>query len=127
MRCFVDTSAWIEYLEGSKIGEKVNKILNEENEIYVISLIISEVISKIKRKRGNVDLAYDCIIKNSRIFEITPKISKKIGILHADTKTKNQGFSLADASIICSTQAIGAKLITKDTHFKDFKETILIK
>ena len=127
MRCFVDTSAWIEYLEGSKIGEKVNKILNEENEIYVISLIISEVISKIKRKRGNVDLAYDCIIKNSRIFDITPKISKKIGILHAQIKNKLPNFSLADASIVCSAEAIDAKIITKDTHFKGFKEAILIK
>ena len=126
MKFFIDTSAWIEYLEGSKTGEKVNKILKEKNEIYVISLIISEVVSKVKRKKENVDLAYDCIIKNSKIFDITPKISKKIGVLHAETKGRISGFSLADASIICSAEAIGAKIITKDLHFKGFKDTILI-
>ena len=127
MKYVIDTSAWIEYLNGSKGGESVNKTLRDENEIYVISLIISEVISKVKRKGGNVDLAYDCIIKNSRIFDITPKISKKIGILHAQIKNKLPSFSLADASIVCSAETIGAKIITKDTHFKGFKEAILIK
>lgn len=127
MKYIIDTSAWIEYLNGSKSGESVNKILKEDNEIYVISLIISEVISKVKRKAGNVDLAYDCLIKNSRIFDITPKISKRIGILHAQIKNKLPNFSLADASIVCSAETINAKIVTKDTHFKGFKETILIK
>ena len=127
MRCIIDTSAWIEYLNGSKIGEKVNEILKKENEIYVIPLIISEVVSKAKRKGENADLAYDCVIKNSRIFEITPKISKKIGILHAEARNKILGFSLADASVVCSAQAISAKIVTKDSHFKGFKEAILIK
>ncbi len=127
MKYIIDTSAWIEYLNGSRSGESVNKILRDENEIYVISLIISEVVSKVKRKGGSVDLAYDCIIKNSRIFDITPKISKKIGILHAETRNKISSFSLADASIVCSAETIGAKVVTKDTHFKGFKEVILIK
>lgn len=127
MRYIIDTSAWIEYLSGSKGGEAVNEILKEGNEIYAISLIISEVVSKVKRKGANVDLAYDCIIKNSKIFEITPKISKKIGMLHAEARKKMPSFSLADASIVCSAEAIGARILTKDTHFKGFKGTILIK
>ena len=126
MKYLIDTSAWIEYLNGSKAGEKVNQILREENKIYVISLIISEVISKVRRKGDNVDLAYDCLIKNSKIFEITPKISKRIGILHAETRNKVPNFSLADASIVCSAEAINAKIITKDMHFKSFKEVIFI-
>ncbi|MEX2017616.1 MAG: PIN domain-containing protein [Candidatus Pacearchaeota archaeon] len=126
MKYIIDTSAWIEYLDGSKSGEKVNKILKENNEIYVISVIISEVVSKVKRKGGNADLAYDCIIKNSKVFDITPKISKKIGILHAQLKNKMPSFSLADASIICSAESINAKILTKDFHFKDFKESVFL-
>ena len=127
MKYFVDTFAWIEYLEGSKIGEGVNKILKGKSEIYVIPLIISEVVSKVKRKNGNADTAYDCVIKNSKVFEITPRVSKKIGILHAEMRHKMPTFSLADASIICSAESLGAKILTKDNHFKEFKETILIK
>ena len=127
MKYLIDTSAWIEYLEGSVSGEEVNKILKKENEIYTISLIIAEIVSKIKRKKGNIDLAYDCIIKNSKVFEVTPKISKRIGVLHAEIRKKIPNFSLADASIICSAEAIQAKLLTKDTHFKGFKNVVLIK
>ncbi|HLC78013.1 MAG TPA: PIN domain-containing protein [Candidatus Nanoarchaeia archaeon] len=127
MKYLVDTSAWIEYLDGSKIGEEVNKILKGTNEIYVISLIVSELVSKVKRKNGNADTAYDCIIKNSKIFDITPRTSKKIGILHAEVRNKIPSFSLADASILCSAESLGAKILTKDSHFKGFKETILIK
>ena len=50
-------------------------------------------------------------IKNSKIFDITPKISKKIGILHAETRKKIRDFSLADASIVCSAEAIDAKIL----------------
>ncbi len=127
MKYLIDTSAWIEYLEGSRGGETVNKILKKGNETYVISLIISEVVSKIKRKEGDADLAYDCIIKNSKVLEITPKISKRTGMLHAEIRKKLPSFSLADASIVCSAQAIGARIVTKDSHFKGFKGAILIK
>jgi predicted nucleic acid-binding protein len=127
MRYLIDTSAWIEYLNGSKAGEEVSKVLKGENEIYVISLIISEVVSKVRRNKGNIELAYDCIIKNSKIFDITPKISKKIGILHAETRVKIPDFSLADASIVCSAEEIDARILTKDSHFKGFKGTVLIK
>ncbi len=127
MKYIIDTSAWIEYLDGSKIGEKVNEILKKENEIFAIPLIISEVISKAMRKGNNADLAYDCIIKNSKIFEITPKISKRIGMLHAEMRKKMPGFSLADASIICSAEVMHAIIVTKDDHFKGFREVILLK
>ena len=93
----LDTSAWIEYLEGSKLGEFVNKILSEENEIIILSLIISEVISKVKRKELNYEVAYESMIKNAKVFDISPKISREAGILHANFKKKLDSFSLADA------------------------------
>lgn len=127
MKYLIDTSAWIEYLEGSEAGEKVNNILKErDNEIFIISLNIGEVISKIKRARKNVELAYDTLINRAKILTITPRIAKEAGILHAEIKSKNASFSLADALIIKSAQSASAKIITKDNHFKSFKETVFI-
>lgn len=126
MRYLIDTSAWIEYLEGSKEGEKVNNLLIKENEIYTISIIISEVVSKVKRKNSNTEIAYSSIIKNSKIFDLTPRVSKEAGLLHAEIKEKNRNFSLVDALILCSAKALKAKLVTKDSHFKSFKNIIFI-
>lgn len=126
MEYFIDSSAWIEYLDGSSKGEKVNEILQSENEIFVLPITIAEVVSKIKRKNSNSELAYKVIMSNSKIMEFTPKIAKEAGLLHVDMKLKNSSFSLADALIIISAKSISAKVITKDNHFKGFKEAVII-
>lgn len=126
MRYLIDSSAWIEYLEGGKSGEKVNKILKENEEIFILSLNIAEVISKVKRKLMNYELAYESMIKNAKIIDITPRIAKEAGLLHAKIKSKNKSFSLADALIIISAQVLNAKVLTKDAHFKQFEESIII-
>ena len=126
MKFLIDSSAWIEYLEGSSKGEKVSEILKEDNEIITLPINTAEVISYVKRKEGNADSAYNIIIKNSRQFNPTPKISKEAGLLHAEEKSKNSSFSLADAFMISSAKSLSAKLVTKDLHFKSFKEVILL-
>ncbi len=126
MKYLIDSSAWIEYLEGSEAGEKVHKILKENNEIFIVSIIIAEVISKVKRKGLNTELAYESIIKNSNILDLSPKICKEAGLLHAELKNKQRSLSLADALIITSTRKLNAKLITKDADFKPFSNVIII-
>ena len=126
MKYLIDSSAWVEYLEGSQVGEKVNQILKEDNEIITLPINIAEVISYISRKKGDVKLAYDLIIKNSQQFNFTIRIAKEAGILHAKMKTENSSFSLADGFMIISAKRLSANLITKDHHFKQFKEAIII-
>lgn len=125
MKYIIDSSAWIEYLEGSKSGEEVSKILKKE-EVFVIPIIISEVISYVKRNKGNIEIAYESIIKNSKILEITPRIAKEAGLLHASKKEKGDNFPLADALILCSAMDCETKIITTDHHFKPFKEAIIL-
>jgi predicted nucleic acid-binding protein len=127
MKYLIDSSAWIEYLKGSEKGEQINEILEEENEILVLPLNIAEVVSFMKRNKSNSELAYNSIIKNSKISQITPKIAKEAGLLHADLKRQNSGFGLVDAFMITAAQNFLCKLVTTDNHFKGFKEVILIK
>ena len=126
MRYVIDSSCWIDYLEGSKSGEKINEILKRE-EIFALPINISEVVSKVKRKKGDFELAYKSIISNASIINITPKISKDAGILHAEMKPKTLNFGLADAIIITAAKSISAKLLTKDEHFREFKEAVMVK
>ena len=127
MRFFIDSSAWIEYLEGSYNGERVHQILSKEDEIYSISLIISEVVSRARRKKQNADIPFRAIISNSKILDITPEIAKEAGILHADMKKKISDFGLVDAIIWTVAKKLNAKLVTCDSHFKGFKEAVLLK
>ncbi|MGD9276465.1 MAG: PIN domain-containing protein [Candidatus Pacearchaeota archaeon] len=122
----IDSSAWIEYLEGSKSGKKVWEILKESEEIYSLSLIISEVISSVKRKKGDFNLAFRAIISNSKILEVNPEIARDAGLFHADMKKKIKNFGLNDAIILEAAKKLKAKIITSDSHFKGMKNVVYL-
>jgi len=125
MKLIIDSFAWIEYLNGSIVGEKVKEYLSE-NEIYIIDIIIAEVISKVKRENSNTDIAYKAMISNSKIIPITPEIAKESGLLHAEIREKIKDFGLVDAFILLTARKFNAKILTGDRHFATFKEAILI-
>jgi len=127
MRYLIDSSAWIEYFSGSQEGEEVSKILAQDSEIYVIAPIISEVVRYVSANNKNYELAYASIIKNSKIFEISPKLAKDAGLMNAELRKKFGNFPLIDALIICSAKELNAKVVTTDNHFKHFKEAIVLK
>ncbi|MEK6889531.1 MAG: PIN domain-containing protein [Nanoarchaeota archaeon] len=126
MKLIIDAHSWIEYFKGSNAGEKLNQMLGGDNEILVLPITISEVVAKVKKINGNVESAYSSIIKNSKIFEPTPKIAKEAGLLYVEAREKNESFGIVDALLIASAKLTGAKLISGDNHFKPFKEAIII-
>jgi len=126
MKYLVDSSAWIEYLRGSSAGKKVHDILEGDNSVIVIPIIISEVIGKVKRDNQNIEIAYDSIINNAKIVELTPKLAKEAGILYTDLRKKESSVSLIDSLIICMAQSTASEIVTKDTHFKHAKNVLFI-
>ena len=127
MLYLIDVYSWIEYLEGSKEGEKVYEILKSNNEIFVLPITISEVVSKVKRMKGNALLAYEAIVSNSQIIETTPKIAKEAGLLHAQIRKKQPSFGIVDALLITTAKFIKGKVLTGDRHFRNFKETVFVR
>ncbi|MBU0761032.1 MAG: PIN domain-containing protein [Nanoarchaeota archaeon] len=124
MRYIIDSSAWIDYLEGGQLGEKVRKLILGDNEILSLNLIVAEVISYIKRKESNAELAYNAITTNSKIIEISPDVAKRAGLFHAEIRKKVKNFGLVDAVILMAARDKGAKILTGDAHFKNFKEAV---
>jgi predicted nucleic acid-binding protein len=128
MKYIIDSYAWIEYLEGSKLGEKVREIVvNDNHEILSLNLCIAEVVSKAKRKNLNVEIAFKSINVNSKVAEVTPEIAKKAGLFHAEIREKIKDFGLVDSLILILARELNAKIVTGDEHFRGFKEAILIK
>ena len=127
MNLLIDASAWIEYLEGSRIGEKVNSLLkNKINETYVLPITISEVVSIAERKKADVSTAYQTIIKNAKILELTPRIAKEGGIFHARMRKQIPNFGIMDSLLIVTAKEFKAKLVSKDNHFASFKEAMIL-
>src|SRR3989344_1252044 len=126
MNYLVDSSAWISYLNGDISGERLNKILKSQEEVFVIAPIISEVISFIVKNKGNSELAYETISKNSKLIDISLKSAKNAGILHGKAKIEKKNLPIIDAIIISVAQEFNLTVLTKDNHFKSFKESIII-
>jgi len=124
----IDAYAWVEYLIGSKLGDKVKAILEgEDNEVYTCAVTVAEVISKTAREGRNPETAYEILISDSHIIDIDEELSKDAGILHAEMRKTIKDFGLADAYVLASAKKLNSKILTGDPHFESVKEAILIK
>lgn len=126
MKYVIDSFAWIEYLDGTSAGEEVRKILIGENDIYTLNLSVAEVVSRVKRLGKDSDVAYDSIISNSKILDITVELARESGLFHAEIRKKIKDFGLVDVFILLSARKLKAKVVTGDKHFKGFKEAVFI-
>jgi len=127
-RYVIDAYAWIEYLIGSKAGEKVKSVLEEENnEIYTCAVTVAEVVSKTAREGRNFETAYDILLSNSQVLDVDEEISKETGVLHSEMRKAKKDFGLADAYVLAVAMRTNSKVLTGDFHFKGVKEAILIK
>ncbi len=127
MKILIDSCCWIEYLEGSEMGEKISGLLKGSNEIYVIGLIIAEIISKAKRQNKDINIVYNMLASNAKVINISSEMAKNAGLLHAEIRKKIIDFGLIDAFILIAAREVGAKIYTGDKHFKGFKEAVLVR
>jgi predicted nucleic acid-binding protein len=124
----IDAYAWIEYLIGSKAGEKVRSVLDAENsEIYTCAVTVAEVISKTAREGQDFEIAYDVLTSNSQVVCVDEETSKETGLLHSQMRETMKDFGLADAYVLAIAREMGAKVLTGDLHFKGVKEAVFIK
>lgn len=124
----IDAYAWIEYLIGSKSGEKVKSVLEaENNEIYTCAITVAEVVSKTAREGQNFEVAYDVLTSNSQVVCVDEEISKEAGLLHSEMRTTRKDFGLADAYVLAIARRSCLKIMTGDLHFKGVKEAVLIR
>jgi predicted nucleic acid-binding protein len=129
-RYVIDSSAWIEYLEGTKQGLAVKEIIEDTvNEIYTPAIIAAEVLSKSLRS-GNKNI-YENTEKTleqiPRIIEIDYRIAKRAAEIHVYERKRQKDFGLADAFLAASAESIEAKIVTGDPHFKGMKNVVLIR
>src|SRR5207245_9405021 len=97
-RYVVDSWAWIEYLEGSLLGEKVRERLADDgNEIFTHVVSLAEIISKVRRREKDTDAAWSAIMTNSKIFALSEKDSKDVDIVHAQRKSNDSVIGLSEA------------------------------
>lgn len=123
----LDSWAWIEYFEGSSKGQRVkNIVLDSRNEVFTHCVSAAELVSKAKRTGKDVEALWLALTTNSKILEAGTEDSKDVGITHANTKSRNRNFGLADAFVLASARKLKAKIVTGDPDFKNIDDVILL-
>lgn len=122
-----DAYAWLEYLDGSKEGGRINELINNsENTIFTNNVTFAEVISVAKRRRSDVEIAARAILSLSQVYEGDLEFYKDVGLLHAELRQNIPRFGLADAFVLLTARRLGAKVVTGDPHFKGLKNVVFI-
>jgi predicted nucleic acid-binding protein len=117
-----DSSAWIEYFAGSALGKDVKKFVDSSESINTPVIDLMEIKNKYVREKKKWRSRIDFICERSLIIDI----DQEIALLASDLKNKYGLYSI-DALIYASAQTTKSKLLTKDNHFKNLKDVIILE
>ncbi len=130
-RYLIDTSAWIDYLNGIERAKLIDEIIDDrESEIYCSVISIAEIASKCLRQlksKEEVLQNIENISSISIVLSIDKEISLIAGLKQAEVRATNKDFSLANAFIWIQAEQKKCKLITCDSDFKKFPEVVILK
>jgi uncharacterized protein len=109
----VDTSAWIEYLIESPLGDKVELELPRRDEWLVPTIVQLELAKWLTRRLG--EDAAEAVIAFYDTCEIVA-LNTEVALAAADLGVRH-GLATADAIIYATAQAYDADVLTCDRHF----------
>jgi predicted nucleic acid-binding protein len=116
----VDTSAFIEWLIGSKTGEGLTTLLPVEAEWLVPTLVQFELAKWLTRERGE-DMA-DEVIAFTQTCVVVP-LDTAIALRAVESAGKHM-LATADAIVYATALEHSAELLTCDAHFEGLMQVI---
>ena len=119
----VDTSAWIEWLIGSKTGEHLADLLPEQADWLVPTMVQLELAQWLTRQVGE-DKA-DQVVAFTQVCQMV-SLDTDIALAAAEASREHK-LATADAIIFATARAQGATLLTCDAHFEGLPGVSLVE
>ena len=126
MKVLIDTSAWIEYFIGSEDGRKVQEYI-EANESLTSVVSLLELSYKADKEGWNIKSYLDYIKLKSVVIGIKESSIIDFGKVYNNARKKEKNFGFADGILLLTSIKEGSQILTKDRHFKDFENSILLE
>lgn len=120
--CVVDTSAWIEWLTASPLGQKLGKQFPERAQCVVPTIVQLELVKWLSRELGEEQA--DHVIAYTQKCIVVP-LDTSIALLAADLHRQHK-LATADAIVYATAQHTRANLLTCDAHFKGLPGVTLL-
>jgi predicted nucleic acid-binding protein len=111
----VDSSCWLEYFAGTRVGDEVAHIIEDTGHLLVPSIMIYEVFKKILLELDE-DKALFAIahMKQGNVINLDTDVA-----IYAAKIGKENKLPMADSIIYAVNQKYDATLWTQDKHFQD--------
>ncbi len=123
----IDTYAWIEYFIGSKRGEKVKEIIeNEDNITLTPECCLAEIKGWSIRENMDFDELYSIVRKVSDIQCVITQDWLDAASIRSEMRKTMKDFGMIDALIMAQQKRIGCKVVSGDPHFEGLKDVIFI-
>jgi len=117
----VDTSAWIEWLTASALGQKLGKQFPDKAQCIVPTIVQLELSKWLAREVG--EEAGDQVIAFTQKCVVVP-LDTPLALLAADLHRQHK-LATADAIVYATAQHMGADLLTCDAHFQGLPDVTL--
>ena len=121
----IDAYAWIEFFRGSQQGKKLADLLNKE-ELITPSMVIAELSFKYAKEKIDFINRFNFIKTKSKICPLDSNLASIAGKIRYIRKHIN-GWGIADSIILATAKLFKANILTGDEHFRDLKESIMVK
>ena len=122
VRRVVDTSAWIEWLIGSDVGQTVGLSLPERVHCLVPTIVQLELSKWLVREVG--EERADQVIAYTLKCQIVP-LDTSIALLAAELHRVHK-LATADAIVYATARHQDAELLTCDAHFKGLSGVVYV-
>jgi predicted nucleic acid-binding protein len=121
----IDSSAWIEYFAGTKIGMKAKEIIEKEETITCI-LSVAEMSDKFSGEKEKFDGFLEFIKIRSFIANIALSSCSGAGKLKSERRLIKKEFGLVDAIIYLEAKKNACTLVTKDNDFEGMENVTIL-
>lgn len=122
MIVLIDSWSWIEYFKGSLSGNKVKEFIENEQEVIISTINLSEVYGWLLRNQASqAQKLLQFMMNVSFVIPVSSSIALTAAKLKYDHK-----LGLADALILATAREHNGKVITGDDDFKQFKDVIYL-
>lgn len=116
----VDTSAWIEWLIGSALGQKLGEQFPGKPQCIVPTIVQLELSKWLVREMGEEQA--DQVIAYTQKCTVVP-LDTTIALLAADLHREHK-LATADAIVYATARHRRAELLTCDAHFEQLPDVV---
>ena len=121
----LDTSAWLSYIKGELIENKLEKIIDNEN-IFTPMLVLAEISDVLIREKKNPEDIIQFIKNKSQILPLTINITLESSKIKNKQKRINPKFGLFDSLHFATAQTNNLIFVTKDKDFSNLPNTLIL-